>query len=258
MGLFSTKEEPGILENWGSWISDLAKNIVGKTVVTATPDTAMQVDLGLPKALQYTNYPIARSLATAPYAWKDAPASAPAVNTPSAPSTTPVTKTTPAVASTPSVPATQTTSPVKIFNSRTFLPSYLRYTKPGVISDSEWFNTPSGVTDTSGNVINNASQIGENIAKGVKGFNNSGVDTDKGLWDNILTGLGNVAKTNPLSFLTTGVGIWNAFSDYQNSKKMLGMYQDQINLQREAYEKNEARNQERFNWLRDARATSQL
>ena len=36
------------------------------------------------------------------------------------------------------------------------------------------------------------------------------------------------------------------------------MYEDQLNLQREAYEKNEARNQERFNWLKQARATSQL
>lgn len=89
-------------------------------------------------------------------------------------------------------------------------------------------------------------------------LNLNGSNSDPSFWDNMLEGFGNLAKTNPMAFINTGIGLWNAFADYRNNKKMLGMYEDQLNLQREAYEKNEARNQEKFNWLKQARATSQL
>lgn len=89
-------------------------------------------------------------------------------------------------------------------------------------------------------------------------LNLNGGNSDPSFWDNMLKGFGNLAKQNPMAFINTGLGIWNAFADYRNNKKMLGMYEDQLKLQREAYEKNEARNQERFNWLKQARATSQL
>jgi hypothetical protein len=73
-------------------------------------------------------------------------------------------------------------------------------------------------------------------------------------------------KTNPLGTtmgLVGGIGqlgnsIWNAFQDYKTSKKMLNLEQDKYNLQKQMYEANEARNKERFNWLRQARSTSQL
>lgn len=89
-------------------------------------------------------------------------------------------------------------------------------------------------------------------------LNLNGSNSDPSFWDNMLEGFGNLAKTNPMAFINTGLGIWNAFADYRNNKKMLGMYEDQLKLQREAYEKNEARNQRRFEMLEQARATSQL
>lgn len=52
--------------------------------------------------------------------------------------------------------------------------------------------------------------------------------------------------------------IWSAFQNYKTSKQMMDLEQDKYNLQKQAYEANEARNQEKFNWLRQARATSQL
>ena len=89
-------------------------------------------------------------------------------------------------------------------------------------------------------------------------LNLNGSNSDPSFWDNMLEGFGNLAKTNPMAFINTGIGLWNAFADYRNNKKMLGMYEDQLKLQREAYEKNEARNQKRFEMLEQARATSQL
>lgn len=178
----------------------------------------------------------------------------------------------------------------------TELPYHLRAYKPGVVNATEWgswakalapsargssYNLPSYADSTgktiadkdwfTGDAITRAlryqSQTGEGSSPernaGLKQLaalnaNRSNTTDDDSFWGNILTGFKNLAKTDPMQFINTGLGIWNAFSNYQNSKKMLGMYQDQLNLQREAYEKNEARNQERFNWLRDARATSQL
>lgn len=86
----------------------------------------------------------------------------------------------------------------------------------------------------------------------------SNTDSNSSFWSNMLDGFSNLAKNNPMSFITTPIDIWSAFANYRANKQALNMYQDQLNLQREAYEKNEARNQERFDWLRQARATSQL
>lgn len=77
-------------------------------------------------------------------------------------------------------------------------------------------------------------------------------------WGNMLDGFSNIAKTNPMAFITTPINIWSAFANYKANKQALNMYQDQLNLQREAYEKSEARNQRRFEMLEQARATSQL
>lgn len=85
-----------------------------------------------------------------------------------------------------------------------------------------------------------------------------GQGSDNSFWGNILDGFGNLAKTNPMAFITTPIDIWSAFANYRANKQALNMYQDQLNLQREAYEKNEARNQRRFEMLEQARATSQL
>ena len=129
--------------------------------------------------------------------------------------------------------------------------------------NNAWTPSPDSVT----NVMRQNSYANSSNARiaGLKdlaarnaNLNLNGGNSNPSFWDNLLEGFGNLAKENPMAFVNTGLGIWNAFSEYQNSKKMLGMYQDQLNLQREAYEKNEARNQERFNWLRQARATAQL
>lgn len=73
-------------------------------------------------------------------------------------------------------------------------------------------------------------------------------------------------KMNPMGTTMGLVGggaglagsIWSAFQNYKTSKQMMDLEQDKYNLQKQAYEANEARNQEKFNWLRQARATSQL
>ena len=85
-----------------------------------------------------------------------------------------------------------------------------------------------------------------------------GLGNDNSFWGNMLDGFSNLAKTNPMAFITTPIDIWSAFANYRANKQALNMYQDQLNLQREAYEKNEARNQRRFDMLEQARATSQL
>lgn len=73
-------------------------------------------------------------------------------------------------------------------------------------------------------------------------------------------------KQNPFAvttgLATTGLNaigsIWNAVQGYKAYKDQLALARDNYNLQKQAYEANEARNQEKFNWLRQARATSQL
>lgn len=89
-------------------------------------------------------------------------------------------------------------------------------------------------------------------------LNLNGGNSDPSFWGNILDGFSNLAKQNPMAFITTPIDIWSAFANYRANKQALNMYQDQLNLQREAYEKNEARNQRRFEMLEQARATSQL
>ena len=58
-------------------------------------------------------------------------------------------------------------------------------------------------------------------------------------------------------FDTVG-SIWNGIQQYRTSKQALDLANKDYELKKRAYEDNEARNQERFNWLRQARATSQL
>lgn len=66
-----------------------------------------------------------------------------------------------------------------------------------------------------------------------------------------ITSLGNAG-------LNTIGSIWNAFQGYKTAKDQLALARDDYNLRKQAYEANEARNQERFGWLKQARATSQL
>lgn len=58
-------------------------------------------------------------------------------------------------------------------------------------------------------------------------------------------------------FDTVG-SIWNGIQQYKTSKQALDLANKDYELKKQAYEANEARNQERFNWLRQAKATSQL
>lgn len=66
-----------------------------------------------------------------------------------------------------------------------------------------------------------------------------------------ITSLGNAG-------LNTIGSIWNMFQGYKSAKDQLALARDDYNLRKQAYEANEARNQERFGWLKQARATSQL
>lgn len=81
---------------------------------------------------------------------------------------------------------------------------------------------------------------------------------DPNFWDNYLTGFGNYLTKNPLQPLNLGYGIWSSINDYRMQKQNYNLARDAYNFQKQMAENNEARNQERFNWLRDARATSQL
>lgn len=58
--------------------------------------------------------------------------------------------------------------------------------------------------------------------------------------------------------LNTAGSIWNGIQQYRTSKQALDLVNKDYELKKRAYEDNEARNQERFNWLRQARSTSQL
>ena len=58
--------------------------------------------------------------------------------------------------------------------------------------------------------------------------------------------------------LNTAGSIWNGIQQYRTSKQALDLANKDYELKKRAYEDNEARNQERFNWLRQARSTSQL
>ena len=56
----------------------------------------------------------------------------------------------------------------------------------------------------------------------------------------------------------TGSSIWNAFQNYKSYKDQLALSRDMYNLKKQEYENNEARNQQQFDWWKQARATSQL
>lgn len=60
------------------------------------------------------------------------------------------------------------------------------------------------------------------------------------------------------SIMDTGVSIWNAFQKNRYAKQAMDLANKDYELKRQAYEANEARNRERFDWLRQARSTSQL
>ena len=127
--------------------------------------------------------------------------------------------------------------------------------------NNAWTPSPGSVTS----VMRQNSYANSSNAR-INGLNdlaakNANLNTNKSdpsFWGNMLDGFGNSAKTNPMAFITTPIDIWSAFANYRANKQALNMYQDQLNLQREAYEKNEARNQRRFEMLEQARATSQL
>lgn len=127
--------------------------------------------------------------------------------------------------------------------------------------NNAWTPSPGSVT----NVMRQNSYANSSNARinglhdlAAKNANLNTGNSDPSFWGNILDGFGNLAKTNPMAFITTPIDIWSAFANYRANKQALNMYQDQLNLQREAYEKNEARNQRRFDMLEQARATSQL
>lgn len=58
--------------------------------------------------------------------------------------------------------------------------------------------------------------------------------------------------------LDTIGSIWNGIQQYRTAKDALNLARDDYNLRKKAYEANEARNKEKFDWLRQSRATSQL
>lgn len=58
--------------------------------------------------------------------------------------------------------------------------------------------------------------------------------------------------------MDTGVSIWNAFQKNRYAKQAMDLANKDYELKRQAYEANEARNKEKFDWLRQARSTSQL
>ena len=58
--------------------------------------------------------------------------------------------------------------------------------------------------------------------------------------------------------LDTIGSIWNGIQQYRTARDAMNLARDDYNLRREAYEANEARNKEKFDWLRQARSTSQL
>ena len=98
----------------------------------------------------------------------------------------------------------------------------------------------------------------QTISNSVKDIADRTNDMNSGFWDNYLTGFGNYFTKNPLQPLNLGYGIWSSINDYKMQKQNYNLARDAYNFQKQMAENNEARNQERFNWLRDARATSQL
>lgn len=247
------------LERAGDWLYDHGVPDLGsfwsKSVVPAlNPSTGQRVDLALPKALRYT-MPNLYSKEDIQYDNLPVTTQAPVVQTPAAVSTSNVPK-----GSFASGYPTKTDSFSSGFTPS--LPASLQYTKPGTIADSEWFKAPATATAASAltgpDMTEALRRRSYADATPAKRAYMSGQGSDNSFWGNMLNGFSNLAKTNPMAFITTPIDIWSAFANYRANKQVLGMYQDQLNLQREAYEKNEARNQRRFDMLEQARATSQL
>lgn len=88
-------------------------------------------------------------------------------------------------------------------------------------------------------------------------FNNS-PDTGSGWWGTYLTSLGDYVKNNPTAPLNAVGSIWNAYTGWKNNRDSLALARDNYNLQKKAWEANEARAQEAFNWQRQNRSTTQL
>lgn len=73
-------------------------------------------------------------------------------------------------------------------------------------------------------------------------------------------------KMNPIGTTTSLIGsgldvansIWSSFQNYRTAKQAMDLVNKDYELKKQAYEANEARNQEKFDWLRQSRATSQL
>lgn len=73
-------------------------------------------------------------------------------------------------------------------------------------------------------------------------------------------------KMNPIGTTTSLIGsgldvansIWSSFQNYRTAKQAMDLANKDYELKKQAYEANEARNQEKFDWLRQSRATSQL
>lgn len=84
------------------------------------------------------------------------------------------------------------------------------------------------------------------------------VDTGTSWWDQYLGGLGKYIQNNPLVPFQAVGSIWDAYTGYKNSKNALALARDNYNLQKQAWEANEARAKEAFNWQRQNRLSHQL
>lgn len=73
-------------------------------------------------------------------------------------------------------------------------------------------------------------------------------------------------KMNPIGTTTSLIGsgldvansIWSSFQNYRTAKQAMDLANKDYELKKQMYEANEARNQEKFDWLKQSRATSQL
>lgn len=83
-------------------------------------------------------------------------------------------------------------------------------------------------------------------------------DPKSSWWDQYLGGLGKYIQNNPLVPFQAVGNIWNAYTGYKNSKNALALARDNYNLQKQAWEANEARAKEAFNWQRQDRLSHQL
>lgn len=174
-----------------------------------------------------------------------------------------------------------------LFEGFSTLPSYVQDSyRAGTISDSNWGGKFLTLTDKWKNPINSKIMDSDyfnwvmspdymTYMHRLRSGNSVKNTSDPASLDALLKYFKNMDawdamklqwKMNPMGTTMGLVGggaglagsIWSAFQNYKTSKQMMDLEQDKYNLQKQAYEANEARNQEKFNWLRQARATSQL